>query len=111
MVVSGAAGACGSLAGQIGRLEGCARVVGIAGTDEKCSILVSEMGFDAAINYKKGNVAEELRELCPDGVDVYFDNVGGDISNAVISQVIIPAVRCILIILQRVPAQLGLNSY
>ncbi|XP_068255127.1 prostaglandin reductase 2 isoform X3 [Nyctibius grandis] len=86
MVVSGAAGACGSLAGQIGRLEGCARVVGIAGTDEKCSILVQEMGFDAAINYKKGNVAEQLRELCPGGVDVYFDNVGGDISDTVISQ-------------------------
>ncbi|KAM9238489.1 prostaglandin reductase 2 [Leptosomus discolor] len=86
MVVSGAAGACGSLAGQIGRLEGCSRVVGIAGTDEKCSILVQEMGFDAAINYKKGGVAEQLRELCPGGVDVYFDNVGGDISDTVISQ-------------------------
>ncbi|XP_019407492.1 PREDICTED: prostaglandin reductase 2 isoform X1 [Crocodylus porosus] len=86
IVVSGAAGACGSSAGQIGRLEGCSRVVGITGTDEKCSILVSEMGFDAAINYKKGNVAEQLRDLCPAGVDVYFDNVGGDISDAVISQ-------------------------
>ncbi|NXK34540.1 PTGR2 reductase, partial [Piprites chloris] len=86
MVVSGAAGACGSLAGQIGRLEGCSRVVGIAGTDEKCSILIQEMGFDAAINYKKGNVAEQLRKLCPGGVDVYFDNVGGDISDTVISQ-------------------------
>lgn len=77
---------------QIGRLEGCSRVVGIAGTDEKCSILVQEMGFDAAINYKKGDVSQQLRELCPGGVDVYFDNVGGDISDAVISQVIIPAV-------------------
>ncbi|NXG49882.1 PTGR2 reductase, partial [Psilopogon haemacephalus] len=87
MVVSGAAGACGSLAGQqIGRLEGCSRVVGIAGTDEKCSILVQEMGFDAAINYKKGDVAKQLGELCPGGVDVYFDNVGGDISDTVISQ-------------------------
>ncbi|XP_035756863.1 prostaglandin reductase 2 isoform X1 [Egretta garzetta] len=76
----------GSLLQKIGRLEGCSRVVGIAGTDEKCAILVQEMGFDAAINYKKGNVAEQLRELCPGGVDVYFDNVGGDISDTVISQ-------------------------
>ncbi|XP_072425549.1 prostaglandin reductase 2 isoform X1 [Chiloscyllium punctatum] len=86
MVVSGAGGACGMLAGQIGRLEGCSRVVGICGSDEKCQILVSEIGFDAAINYKKDNVAEKLREYCPAGVDAYFDNVGGDISNTVINQ-------------------------
>lgn len=71
--------------------------MGIAGTDEKCSILVSEMGFDAAINYKTGNVAQQLRELCPGGVDVYFDNVGGDISDTVISQVIMLTIRLILI--------------
>nr|XP_033809009.1 prostaglandin reductase 2 isoform X1 [Geotrypetes seraphini] len=86
MVVSGAAGACGSLAGQIGRLEGCSRVVGISGSDEKCSILVSELGFDAAVNYKGGNLAQKLHECCPAGVDVYFDNVGGDVSDIVISQ-------------------------
>uniref|UniRef100_A0A8C6XZJ1 Prostaglandin reductase 2 n=1 Tax=Naja naja TaxID=35670 RepID=A0A8C6XZJ1_NAJNA len=86
LVVSGAAGACGSLAGQIGLLEGCSKVVGICGTDEKCNILVSEMGFDAAINYKKENVAQQLHKVCPDGVDIYFDNVGGDISDTVIRQ-------------------------
>lgn len=67
---------------------GCSRVVGICGTQEKCLILTSELGFDAAINYKEGKVAEQLHELCPAGVDVYFDNVGGDISDAVISQVV-----------------------
>ncbi|XP_029454538.1 prostaglandin reductase 2 isoform X2 [Rhinatrema bivittatum] len=86
MVVSGAAGACGSLAGQIGRLEGCSRVVGICGSDEKCSILVSELGFDVALNYRNESLAQKLRESCPAGVDVYFDNVGGDVSDTVISQ-------------------------
>ncbi|XP_058017958.1 prostaglandin reductase 2 [Ahaetulla prasina] len=86
LVVSGAAGACGSLAGPIGLLEGCSKVVGICGTDEKCKVLVSEMGFDAAINYKKENVAQQLHKFCPDGVDIYFDNVGGEISDTVIRQ-------------------------
>lgn len=62
-------------------------MVGICGTDEKCQVLVHEMGFDAAVNYKKDNVAEKLLEYCPDGVDSYFDNVGGQISEVVISQV------------------------
>ncbi|XP_072896571.1 prostaglandin reductase 2 isoform X5 [Hemitrygon akajei] len=86
MVVSGAAGACGMLAGQIARLEGCSRVVGICGTDEKCQVLVRKMGFDAAINYKKDDITEKLLEYCPSGVNVYFDNVGGYISDVVISQ-------------------------
>ncbi|XP_075879285.1 prostaglandin reductase 2 [Nelusetta ayraudi] len=86
MVVSGAAGACGSIAGQIGRLDGCVRVVGICGSDEKCRTLVEDLGFSAAINYNQEDVAAKLREFCPDGIDVYFDNVGGAISDTVISQ-------------------------
>ncbi|KAG7257117.1 hypothetical protein CRUP_012477 [Coryphaenoides rupestris] len=86
MVVSGAAGACGSVAGQVGLLDGCSRVVGICGSQGKCAALVEEMGFTAAINYRHDDVAARLSECCPDGVDVYFDNVGGAISDTVISQ-------------------------
>jgi NADPH-dependent curcumin reductase CurA len=76
--VSGAAGAVGSQVGQIARLKGAARVIGSVGSDEKAALLTGEYGFDAAFNYKKGPVAEQLRAAAPDGIDVYFDNVGGD---------------------------------
>ena len=78
VLVSGAAGATGSIAGQLARIAG-ARVVGIAGGKEKCEWLVSELGFDAAIDYKSEDTARRVRELCPNGVNVYFDNVGGEI--------------------------------
>lgn len=71
---------------QIGRLDGCVRVVGICGSAEKCRTLVEDLGFSAAINYNTEDVPARLRACCPDGVDVYFDNVGGTISDAVISQ-------------------------
>jgi hypothetical protein len=81
LVVSGAAGAVGSIVGQIGKIVGC-RVVGIAGSDAKCAWLTDELGFDAAINYKTENVARRLHTLCPDGIDVIFENVGGEILDA-----------------------------
>ena len=81
VVVSAAAGAVGSLAGQIAKLKGC-RAVGIAGGPEKCRLVTEEYGFDAAIDYKAGQVAQSLRQHCPDGIDVYFDNVGGEILEA-----------------------------
>ena len=86
VVVSGAAGAVGSVAGQIARIKGC-RTVGIAGSDEKCRWLIDDLGFDAAINYKTEDVSARLRETCPGGVDVYFDNVGGPILDAVLAQI------------------------
>ncbi|HUN79270.1 MAG TPA: NADP-dependent oxidoreductase [Solirubrobacteraceae bacterium] len=82
VVVSGAAGATGSAAGQIAKIKGAAKVVGIAGGPEKCAWIVDELGFDAAIDYKSEDVSARLRELCPDGIDLYFDNVGGEILNA-----------------------------
>jgi NADPH-dependent curcumin reductase CurA len=84
VVVSAAAGATGSLVGQIAKIKGC-RVVGIAGGPEKCQRLVDEFGFDAVVDYKNEPVAKRLAEVCPDGVDVYYDNVSGDISNAVLA--------------------------
>lgn len=84
LVVSGAAGAVGSIVGQIGKILGM-HVVGIAGTDKKLDMLKSEFGFDAGINYKTTkNMNEALAKACPNGVDVYFDNVGGEISDAVL---------------------------
>ncbi|CAL9438759.1 NADP-dependent oxidoreductase [Streptomyces sp. enrichment culture] len=76
--VSGAAGAVGSQVGQIAKLKGAARVIGSAGSDEKVGLLVDEYGFDAAFNYKDGPVSKQLRDAAPDGIDVYFDNVGGE---------------------------------
>lgn len=76
--ISGAAGAVGSLAGQIAKLRGASRVIGSAGSAEKVRFLTEEVGFDAAFNYKDGPVAEQLKAAAPDGIDVYFDNVGGE---------------------------------
>lgn len=86
VVVSTAAGAVGSIVGQIAKIKGC-RVVGIAGSDEKCAWVTEDLGFDACINYKTQNLAEALREACPNKVDVYFDNVGGEILNTVLGQI------------------------
>ena len=85
VVISGAAGAVGSIAGQIAKIKGC-RVVGIAGGAEKCAYLKQELGFDGTIDYKSEDVLEGLKRECPKGVDVYFDNVGGDILDAVLSR-------------------------
>jgi NADPH-dependent curcumin reductase CurA len=83
--VSGAAGAVGSLVGQIAKLRGATRVIGSAGTPEKVTHLVDDLGFDAAFNYKEGPVAEQLAAAAPDGIEVYFDNVGGEHLEAAIS--------------------------
>jgi len=86
VVVSGAAGATGSVAGQIARIKGAATVVGIAGSPEKCAWIVEELGFDAAVNYKTDDVAATLRSSCSKGIDLYYDNVGGPILEACLGQ-------------------------
>ncbi|MGB3774064.1 MAG: NADP-dependent oxidoreductase [Leeuwenhoekiella sp.] len=87
LVVSGAAGAVGSIVGQIGKIKGC-RVIGIAGTDDKIDILKSTFGYDEGINYKTtDDMQEAIKKLAPEGVDVYYDNVGGEISDAVLQNI------------------------
>ena len=86
VVVSGAAGATGSVVGQLARIEGAGTVVGIAGSAEKCAWLTDELGFDHAINYRDEPVGKRLRATCPDGIDVYFDNVGGEILDDCLAQ-------------------------
>lgn len=86
VVVSGAAGAVGSVVGQIAKIKGC-RVVGIASDQEKCAYCVNELGFDACVNYKTGDLRKALKAVCPEGIDVYFDNVGGDILDTVLTQI------------------------
>ncbi len=90
LVISGAAGATGSVVGQIGKITGC-RVIGIAGGPEKCAWLTDELGFDAAIDYKAEKVRSRLRELCPGGIDVFWDNVGGDILNDALARLAVGA--------------------
>lgn len=85
LVVSAAAGATGSIAGQIGKIHGC-RVVGIAGTDEKCKWLTEELGFDAAVNYKHADWREKLAAATPKGIDIDYENVGGEIMDAVLNR-------------------------
>ncbi len=90
LVVSAASGAVGAVVGQIGKISGC-RVIGVAGSDEKCAYIVDELGFDASINYKTQDISAEFSRLCPDGIDVYFDNVGGPVSDAVFDHLAINA--------------------
>lgn len=84
VVVSGAAGAVGMIVGQIAKIKGC-KVIGIAGSAEKCKYIVEDLGFDAAIDYKKEEVRASMQKHCPRGIDVYFDNVGGDILDDALS--------------------------
>lgn len=86
VVISGAAGAVGTVVGQIAKIKGC-RVLGIAGSDEKINYITKELGFDAGINYKTQHVGKALDEACPKGVDIYFDNVGGDVTDEVLMRI------------------------
>jgi NADPH-dependent curcumin reductase CurA len=90
VVISGAAGAVGGIAGQIAKIKGC-RAVGIAGGAEKCKYIVDELGFDAAVDYKSENVFQGLRKHCPEGLNVYFDNVGGEILEAALGNLALHA--------------------
>ena len=93
-MVSAAAGATGSLAGQIAEAVGASRIVGIAGSDEKCRVVVEEFGFDSCINYRTDELRPALRSHCPDRIDVYFDNVGGPVLDAVLGGLAITPGSC-----------------
>src|SRR6185295_16139051 len=84
VVVSAASGAVGSIVGQLAKIKGC-RTVGVAGSPDKCDYVVRELGFDACVNYKTGDLPAALRAACPSGIDVYFENVGGDVLRAVMT--------------------------
>ncbi|HLK57935.1 MAG TPA: NADP-dependent oxidoreductase [Chthonomonadaceae bacterium] len=86
VVVSAAAGAVGSVVGQIAKIKGC-RAVGLAGTEEKCRLVTETLGFDACINYKEGDLAAALKATCPNGIDIYYDNTAGPILEAVLGQI------------------------
>ena len=90
LVVTGAAGATGSVVGQIGKLAGC-RVVGVAGGEAKCRWLVDELAYDAAIDYKAGDIKDQVKQYCPDGIDVLWDNVGGKIFNTLLAELALHA--------------------
>ncbi|PWT83328.1 MAG: NADP-dependent oxidoreductase [Blastocatellia bacterium] len=110
VVVSAAAGAVGSVAGQLARLQGC-RAVGIAGGTMKCDHVVQELGFDACVDYKKGNLEESLAAAVPDGIDCYFENVGGQVLDAVLRR-LNPFSRmalCGLIAEYNVPEPIGMR--
>ncbi len=91
VVVSGAAGATGSVVGQLARIAGASNVVGIAGSAEKCGWLTGELGFDHAIDYREEPVGRRIAEVCPDGIDIYFDNVGGEILDAALANLAMKA--------------------
>jgi len=86
VVVSAASGAVGAVVGQLAKLSGC-RVIGIAGTDEKINYVVDELGFDAGLNYKSEDIPTRLGTLCPDGIDIYWDNIGGELADAAIEKI------------------------
>lgn len=85
VVISAAAGSVGTIVGQLAKIKGC-RTVGIAGGPEKCKWLVDELGYDSAVDYKNGDVAQQLQAACPEGIDIYFDNIGGSILEACLIQ-------------------------
>ena len=109
VLVSAAAGAVGSIVGQIAAINGC-RVVGIAGGPDKCAYLTDTLGFDAAVDYRGGNVRRQIRDACPDGIDIYFDNVGGDILDAALSNLAMHARVVICGAISQYNAEVGVSG-